>query len=153
MSKSLKTLSFDRQNKEQNLAFIFLDKIRYKQTRFITKLVMDFIKNSGLDINNYDEVITRCESYINGDVAAVSYDLPQNNDDIKKILAIVEEIDNKIVPEVFQKKTAQIELSSQEQKNTIIETNKTPSSANNLSDELGGNFSDMLSSFRLMADK
>lgn len=152
MSKSLKTLSFDRHNKEQNLAFIFLDKIRYNQTRFITKLVMDFIKSSNLDIDDYDEVVRRCKSYIDGN-DAVSFKLIDSDNDIKEILAIVRKINSKITPEKSELQTAQIGLSNKEQKSELLNPNTKPQIINEPLKEDGDSFSDMLSSFRMMADK
>ena len=149
--KSLKTLSFDRQIKEQNLAFIFLDKIRYKQTRFITKLVMDFIESTDIDINNYDEVIRKSQSYIEGN-EAISLGSINNQNDIKSILSIVEEINNKIAPEKFlNNSTVQIGLSKDIQ-NSPDNQNYISTLNTELIEEPDDNLGNMLSSFRMMAN-
>lgn len=149
--KSLKTLSFDRQIKEQNLAFIFLDKIRYKQTRFITKLVMDFIESTDIDINNYDEVIRKSQSYIEGN-EAISLGSIDNQNDIKSILSIVEEINNKIAPEKFlNNSTVQIGLSKDIQ-NSPDNQNYISTLNTELIEEPDDNLGNMLSSFRMMAN-
>ena len=150
--KSLKTLSFDRQIKEQNLAFIFLEKIRYKQTRFITKLVMDFIESTGIDINNYDEVIRKCQSYIEGN-EAISLSSIDNHNDIKTILSIVEEINKKISSEnISNNSTVQIGLSKNIQNPPDPHQNYISNLNTETIEEPDDNLGDMLSSFRTMAN-
>lgn len=150
--KSLKTLSFDRQIKEQNLAFIFLDKIRYKQTRFITKLVMDFIESTDIDINNYDEVIRKCQSYIEGN-EAISLSSIDNHNDIKTILSIVEEINKKISSEnISNNSTVQIGLSKNIQNPPDPHQNYISNLNTETIEEPDDNLGDMLSSFRTMAN-
>lgn len=152
MKKSLKTLSFDRQIKEQNLAFIFLEKIRYKQTRFITKLVMDFIESTGIDINNYDEVIRKCQSYIEGN-EAISLSSIDNHNDIKTILSIVEEINKKISSEnISNNSTVQIGLSKNIQNPPDPHQNYISNLNTETIEEPDDNLGDMLSSFRTMAN-
>lgn len=152
MKKSLKTLSFDRQIKEQNLAFIFLEKIRYKQTRFITKLVMDFIESTGIDINNYDEVIRKCQSYIEGN-EAISLSSIDNHNDIKTILSIVEEINKKISSEnISNNPTVQIGLSKNFQNPPDPHQNFISNLNTETIEEPDDNLGDMLSSFRTMAN-
>ena len=66
MNNGRKTVSFNRDIREQNIAFIFLEKIRYRQTEFVTKLIINFINSHGIDINgDYDVLKKICSDYMN----------------------------------------------------------------------------------------
>lgn len=86
-----KLLNFDMDDPKQNEAYKFLDRVRYYQTRFITKLVTDFfrIHNVSLDTPYFDtKKLVR--AYIDGYVEfapSVSSTPTHNNDTLNAILA------------------------------------------------------------------
>lgn len=152
-TKSLKTLSFDENIEEQHIAFVFLEKIRYKQTRFITRLVMDFIKNNEIDISgDYNEIVKTCQEYIASNPTDDTANKPtEDSDSIKEVLQFLKKIDGKLdnINQVEKEiKTAQLGLSG---KKDVIE--RTGSSETYTEDiDSGNNLGGMLSSFQMMAE-
>lgn len=46
--KKRKVLSFDMSNKEEENAYVMLEKIRYFQTKFVTKIINDFFQSKNI---------------------------------------------------------------------------------------------------------
>lgn len=60
-----KSLLFDLQNLDQKEVFQFLEKVRYYQTKFITKLVKDFmIEQNITETTSYDDIKTIIGLYL-----------------------------------------------------------------------------------------
>ncbi len=113
---------------------------------------MDFIESTGIDINNYDDVIKKCQTYIEGS-EVLSLSSIDNQNDIKNILSIVEEINNKVSPETTSiNSTVQIGLSKDIHNKPDYYQNYIATSNAELLEEPDNNLSDMLSSFRMMAN-
>ena len=69
--KARKTICFDTSDPAQNLAFIFLEKIRYHQSEFVTQLIGDFIKSQQIDVDgSYYIIKEKCINYIKGEFSA-----------------------------------------------------------------------------------
>ncbi len=156
--KGRKTITFDRNIKEQNTAYIFLEKIRYKQTKFLTKLIMDFMNTNNISLtDDYDKITDICNRYTgNGKYKVVFTE--KNIDDIMSSFEAINEKLNTLCS------TAQIGLpitESEKSDNEIKEKSESTqikeapakSENMNLQDEENDTegLDDMLSSFKLYA--
>lgn len=66
-----KQIYFDFDKEDEKTAFLMLDKARYYQSLFITKLVNDFFKSANLDLSSdYYEIKQTVKDYINGKYSA-----------------------------------------------------------------------------------
>lgn len=62
-----KMLNFDMNDENQKEAYLQLDRVRYYQTRFITKLVNDFFRSHNITLDTpYFDTKKLVKSYING---------------------------------------------------------------------------------------
>ena len=60
-----KTLTFDQNDKDENTAYIMLDNLRYYQTKFITRLVIEFMERYSIDIDDdYFIIVETCKKFI-----------------------------------------------------------------------------------------
>ena len=93
MYEGRKTITFKREDRDQNLAYIFLDKIRYEQTNFVAKLICDFIKQNNIDINDYAGIKKICQAYLDGsDECAIDVKVKDVNELLGEIGSLRKEI-------------------------------------------------------------
>ena len=151
-NKARKTLSFDKSIKEQNLTFIFLEKIRYNQTRFITKLVMDFIKTNNIDINgNYKELTNKCRDYIEStDALKPDFSTFCTVDVYNEVTSRLDEINEKLRE---LQTNENIQKTSQENKTAQTDQFGLPKKESEPQEKTDDSLGNMLSSFKMMADR
>jgi len=148
MKSARKTITFNRSISDQNEAFIFLEKIRYSQTRFITKLIQDFIHDNNIDLNgNYDDMRRFCEYYINS---------PLEKDSVSERLTKIENL----LMEIHEEQSKQLNILNESKgqfdpRNNLSEEDKNQDDINSTikSEETDSSFDNMLSSFELMANQ
>lgn len=148
MKSARKTITFNRSISDQNEAFIFLEKIRYSQTRFITKLIQDFIHDNNIDLNgNYDDMRRFCEYYINS---------PLEKDSVSERLTKIENL----LMEIHEEQSKQLNILNESKgqfdpHNNLSEEDKNQDDINSTtkSESTDSSFDNMLSSFELMANQ
>lgn len=148
MKSARKTITFNRSISDQNEAFIFLEKIRYSQTRFITKLIQDFIHDNNIDLNgNYDDMRRFCEYYINS---------PLEKDSVSDRLTKIENL----LMEIHEEQSKQLNILNESKgqfdpHNNLSEEDKNQDDINSTikSEATDSSFDNMLSSFELMANQ
>ena len=144
MSDKRKTLNFNSSVQSENTAYIFLEKIRYFQTKFITKLILDFMKEHNIDINSpYEELKNACRQYILDEDVDTPY-----CDQGKRL----KEIDDSLLEIKELLKSSSIQRVQTEPSPEDMTPQKEAISNVQQAVEEEEVFSSMLSSFKMMAD-
>ena len=145
-----KSFNFNTSEREQNVAFIFLEKIRYQQTKFVTKLIMDFLSDNGLTINDpYDVIKDACQSYIEGKEVTKK---PIAQKDV--VLEKLDNIENLLLEmndKTAEDKKVQTEPSEIKTPDAVKVDDKATETE--LDDEDSAPLGNMLSSFKSMAER
>ena len=154
-----KTLTFDPNNEEEMIAYNYLEKTRYYQTKFITRLILDYIERYSIDINgDYSTILSTCKKYIENDTnetevwetkySQITEYLSQMSEDIDKLkekLSVNHGISKPLITEaetVIEKKQEQI----------ITKPQSAPLDEYLEEEEETEGFGSMLSSFKTMAE-
>lgn len=88
MSKLRKSITFDMEDPQQAEVYNFLEKIRYFQTRFITKLVSDYIAdNEELQNQDYKKLQNSITDFIYSN--HISMNKEDNSQKLDKILSLL----------------------------------------------------------------
>ena len=88
MSKLRKSITFDMEDPQQAEVYNFLEKIRYFQTRFITKLVSDYIAdNEELQNQDYKNLQNSITDFIYSN--HISMNKEDNSQKLDKILSLL----------------------------------------------------------------
>ena len=88
MSKLRKSITFDMEDPQQTEVYNFLEKIRYFQTRFITKLVSDYIAdNEELQNQDYKKLQNSITDFIYSN--HISMNKEDNSQKLDKILSLL----------------------------------------------------------------
>lgn len=83
-----KMLNFDMEDENQKEAYLQLDRVRYYQTRFITKLVNDFFRSHNITLDTpYFDTKKLVKAYISGYVDIKPTETVSGNETINMLIA------------------------------------------------------------------
>jgi len=134
-----KSLNFNLEDAEHKKVFDFLEKTRYYQTRFIIKLVLDFLNENNItEKTPYEEIKTIIGLYLKNQLKYKNNNVPQQIDLNKFMLDMYAlqcaNINNPLLnPNMVisqNTKNTSVDISSSENNNIISPSTKKNSNAN-----------------------